>query len=300
MNTNQLAYFISVAETLNFTKAAQKHFISQTAMTQQIRALENTIGVPLFLRDKHHVELTPAGRAYLGEARIILQRSEDAMRLARMASAGIEGELTVGYISGYGRTDFSPRLRQFHRAYPNIKINLLRNNMSVLMDTLVHGECDAALAVLPSIPPSQSIRSQFLCSYPVMAVMYAGHPLAERERLTYADLKDEHFIMMEPSNRPKDQMEEALLIYRRGGFLPDVTAIEGEPETLLLMISAGMGISILPEYIVRPYRNDPDLRILPLSTEDDSAEAVDFEIIWDDENTNPALQQFLNTLRQNI
>ena len=90
MNLNQLEYFISVAETLNFTKAAAKCFISQTAMTQQIRSLEKTVGVPLFIRDKHHVELTAAGRVYLNEARIILHRSNEALRMAKLASEGLQ------------------------------------------------------------------------------------------------------------------------------------------------------------------------------------------------------------------
>ena len=86
MNLKQLEYFVSVAETLNFTKAAKKCFISQTAMTQQIRALEEGIGAALFIRDKHHVELTPAGRVFMNEARVILARAEEAVKLARSAA----------------------------------------------------------------------------------------------------------------------------------------------------------------------------------------------------------------------
>ena len=87
MNLKQLEYFVSVAETLNFTKAAKKCFISQTAMTQQIRALEEGIGAALFIRDKHHVELTPAGRVFMNEARVILARAEEAVKLAPFPSA---------------------------------------------------------------------------------------------------------------------------------------------------------------------------------------------------------------------
>ena len=82
MNLKQLEYFVAVAELLNFTKAAKKCFISQTAMTQQIRSLEEKVGVALFLRDKHHVELTAAGKIYLNEAKAILLRAEEASKLA--------------------------------------------------------------------------------------------------------------------------------------------------------------------------------------------------------------------------
>lgn len=296
MNLNQLEYFISVAETLNFTKAAAKCFISQTAMTQQIRSLEKTVGVPLFIRDKHHVELTAAGRVYLNEARIILNRSNEALRMARLASEGLEGEITIGFIRGYGQSDFPEILRAFCTTYPTVKINLIRDNMSVLLDLLVNRQCDLTFTISPFQRIHPDLKHIYMKSYPVMAVLYDGHPLANRSYLTYEELEGEKFIMMQPTDRPKDQMEESMLIYDRGGFLPDVVGVEGDQETLLLMISVGMGISILPEYIIRPYQKMKDVRILPMVRKDGSAETVDLEVNWSTENENPVLEKFLTML----
>ena len=100
MNLRQLEYFVAAAETLNFTRAAQKCFITQATMTVQIKALEEQVGVALFLRDKHHVSLTPAGKVYLNEARTLLLRAEEAKKLARTAAAGISGTITIGFIRG--------------------------------------------------------------------------------------------------------------------------------------------------------------------------------------------------------
>ncbi len=298
MNINQLEYFISVAETLNFTRAAAKCFISQTAMTQQIRALEKTVGVPLFIRDKHHVELTAAGRVYLNEARMIVNRSNEALRMARLASEGIEGELAIGFIRGYGQSDFSRLLRTFHATYPGIRINLLRDNMSILMDRLRNRDCDLIFTISPFKREFPELDHLYLRSYPLMAVLYAGHPLSDRSSLSYEELEDEDFIMMQPTDRPRDQMEESMLIYERGGFLPRISAIEGDQETLLLMIASGMGISLLPEYIIRHCRKNPDYRIIPMLRRDGSAETIDFEVSWAVENKNPALEQFLGILQQ--
>ena len=298
MNLNQLEYFVSVAESLNFTRAAAKCFISQTAMTQQIRALEKTVGVPLFIRDKHHVELTAAGKVYLAEARAILKRSNEALRMARLASEGVEGEITIGFIRGYGQNDFSALLRGFHQTYPGIKVNLVRNNMSILLDSLVRRECDLIFTVSPFKREYPDLEHLYLRSYPVMAVLYAGHPLAGKKTLTYEDLEEERFIMMQPTDRPKDQMEESMLIYERGGYLPEIASIERDQETLLLMIAAGMGISLLPEYIIRHYQKNPDYRIIPMLNKDGAAETVDFEVSWSAENQNPAVEQFLDLLRQ--
>ena len=134
MNLKQMEYFVAAAEQLNFTRAAKKCFISQTAMTLQIRSLEEKIGVPLFVRDKHHVELTAAGKVYLNEARAILVRAEEAAKLARTAAEGVAGELTIGFIRGYEQSRFSETLRSFHEAYPNISIHLLRENMSARLE----------------------------------------------------------------------------------------------------------------------------------------------------------------------
>ncbi len=296
MNLNQLEYFISVAETLNFTKAAAKCFISQTAMTQQIRSLEKTVGVPLFIRDKHHVELTAAGRVYLKEARIILNRSNEALRMARLASEGLEGEITIGFIRGFGQSDFPEILRDFCTTYPTVKVNLIRDNMSVLLDLLVNKQCDLTFTISPFQRTHPDLKHIYMKSYPVMAALYDGHPLAKRSYLTYEELEGEKFIMMQPPDRPKDQMEESMLIYDRGGFLPDVVGVEGDQETLLLMISVGMGISILPEYIIRPYQKMKDIRILPMVRKDGSAETVDLEVNWSGENENPVLEKFLTML----
>ena len=297
MNLNQLEYFVKVAECLNFTKAASQCYISQTAMTQQIKALEKTVGVPLFIRSKHHVELTAAGKVYLKEARIILDRSEEALRITRLVSEGVEGELNIGYISGYGQSDFVELLRNFREAYPKVKINLFRSNYSILVDRLNKRDSDIIFAISTNRKENDGLKHMYLKSYPVMAVLNEGHHLSDRDMVTYRDLKDEAFIMMQPENRSLEQLEESVLIYERGGFLPNVIAMEREPETLLLMVSVGLGISIMPEYIVRPYLKNRDFHIVPLVKEDGSAETVDLEVSWNEDTINPAVEQFINVIK---
>lgn len=300
MNLNQLEYFVTAAELLNFTKAAEKCFISQTAMTQQIRALEKNIGVDLFIRDKHHVELTPAGKVYLDEARDIIHRSNEAIRLTRLASEGITGSLTIGFISGYGQSRIADILHDFRKAYPYIKINLVKNNLSVLMGLLEQGSCDLLFTVKPKTRDNKNIDHMYIRSYQIMAVVPKGHPLEKHKTVTYSDLENENFIMMQPKGRAKDQMEESALIYERGGYIPRVVEVEGDQETLLLMVSAGMGISLLPEYITRSCQNDKNLNIIPLINADGKAETVDLEMSWNAGCTNPAVEQFINMLKKEL
>lgn len=293
MNLNQLEYFVCAAHHLNFTKAAKECYISQTAMTQQIQALERNIGVQLFIRDKHHMELTTAGKVYLKEAKAILKRSDEAIRLARMASTGMDGELSVGFISGFGQSDGYGLLRGFHEAFPDIKLKFFRNTMSGLMEYLQKGECDIAFTVQPHQRAYENMNRQYIRSYPLYVVMSRNNPLAEEKEITCKELKDQAFIIMQPAARSRDEMEEMLWVYQRGGFLPQVVAVEKEPETIMLMAALEMGVSLLPEYIVRPYSRNEELAIVPVMKSDGTAETLNFEMVWSTDNANPSVENLL-------
>lgn len=293
MNLNQLEYFVSAAANLNFTKAARECYISQTAMTQQIQALEKTLGVKLFIRDKHHIELTPAGSVYLKEARAILKRSDEAMRLARMASKGMDGEMTVGFISGFGQSDCYELLRGFHEAFPSIKLKLLRNTMSGLMELLQRGECDVVFTVQPHQKNYASFNRRYIRSYPVFAAMSRNNPLAGNNEIECRELIEQPFIIMQPAARSRDEMEEMLWVYQRGGFLPQVVAVEAEPETIMLMVSLELGVCLMPEYIVRPYTKKEELAIIPVMKSDGTAETLNFELVWSADNSNPSVEKLL-------
>lgn len=289
MNFNQLEYFVCAAENLNFTRAAAQCFISQTAMTQQIQALEKKVGVPLFIRDKHHVELTTAGEVYLKEARGILKKNEEALRLARLATTGTEGEISIGFISGFGQSDCGDILRGFHEAFPNIKIKLIRDTLSGISSSLIKKECDVAFMIKSNTQQSDSLNHMYFKSYPIMVAMGQGHLLAQNNQVSCAELRNEKFILMQPAARSRDEMEEVVWVYSRGGFLPEVVAVEKEPETIFLMVSLGFGVCLMPEYIVRPYQHDENLTFLPVVSEDGTAETLDCEIVWSKNNDNPAL-----------
>lgn len=293
MNLNQLEYFVCAAHHLNFTKAAKECYISQTAMTQQIQALERTLEVQLFIRDKHHMELTTAGKVYLKEAKAILKRSDEAIRLARMASTGMDGELSIGFISGFGQSDCYELLRGFHEAFPNIKLKFLRNTMSGLMEYLQKGECDIAFTVQPHQRVYENMNWQYIRSYPLYVAMSGNNPLAEKKEIECKELKDQSFIIMQPTARSRDEMEEMLWVYQRGGFLPQVVAVEKEPETIMLMAALEMGVSLLPEYIVRPYSRNEELAIVPVMKSDGTAETLNFEMVWSAENANPSVENLL-------
>ena len=123
MNLNQIRYFVAAAETRSFTKAAAQYYISQTAVTQQIQALEELLGVALFDRTSRPISLTPAGKIFLIDAKAILERINHSMNRVQEASVGFVGNLRIGYIKGYERSNLSNLLRAFHEQYPNVLIS---------------------------------------------------------------------------------------------------------------------------------------------------------------------------------
>ena len=117
MNLNQLEYFVNAAETLNFTSTAKKFYISQTAITQQIKALEEHLGEELFYRKNKKLSLTPVGKVFYQECKAILIRTSDALEKVHLAANGIIGDLRIGVIDGYEKTNISDSIRNFHNEF---------------------------------------------------------------------------------------------------------------------------------------------------------------------------------------
>ena len=191
MQTRQLEYFLAVAEDLSFTQAAKRFFISQAALSQQIKALEREVGVVLLDRDRHHVELTAAGREFQDAARAIVERMGDAVERARRADQASAGELRIGYVKGYERTDLSQMVRDFARANPGVAITFLRENVVDLYDALRAERIDVAINIkyLGSDDLMAGIEWQVLRTYPLVAMLPFGHPLAGHRSVTLEELR---------------------------------------------------------------------------------------------------------------
>ena len=142
MNRNQLRYFVAAAESRNFTKAAEQFYITQTAITQQIRQLEDTLGCALFDRSTRPVALTPAGKIFLTEAKAILERMSVAADRVHDASTGLTGTLRIGYVRGYERSNLSVLTRHFRRRNGNVLISFSRCSTDVLAAGLQQKDYD--------------------------------------------------------------------------------------------------------------------------------------------------------------
>lgn len=285
----QLKYFLAVAEELNFTKAAKRFYISQTAMTQQIRHLEDALGVRLFDRTNRKVSLTVAGKVFVEEAQAILARTDHAISRVKSTTAGQTGSLSIGFVKNFENTNLGWVLKRFHDKYPGISISLDRAIPSALSEGLNRHLYDCILTINLGSYTDLFWSVRTIRNYPLYAVVYPGHPLAHRESVARYELRAEQFILNELSTN--GQLPERILLdYARSGFSPDVTLQSDDIECILLLVSAGIGIAILPQYTFAETSLMKNLVAIPLEGEHEN---VDVILAHNRHADNPALERFL-------
>lgn len=293
MNIRQLEYFLAVAEELNFTKAAEKFYISQTAMTQQIKSLEKQLEVTLFTRTNKHVELTLAGKVFEEEAKALISRTNEAILRTQSAAKGIAGNLSIGFIQKYENGELNHILQNFHNLYPNITFSLFRDNPAALFNAVLTHKYDLIFSIDFGYKESPQIASLQIKGYPLYVVLYPSHPLAYKQSIQRCELKNESFIFNEFQTDALDGSDQILHNYLDAGFMPQIISQSKDIESILLMVASGMGIALLPEYAITTSSNLPNLMYIPL---EGSNEFVNIKAFWNQENINPSMQKFLESI----
>ncbi len=290
MQIRQLEYFLAVSEQLNFTKAAKQLYVSQTAVSLQIKALEEELGVSLFFRTNRRVELTPAGKSFQADARAILKRTEDAVERARKADTGFTGHLSIGFVKGYEKNNLSEMLADFHIKYPNISLTFARENVSDLYDSVLDRNLDIVFNLQYSTDDMEDMDYVIIRHYPLMAVVSTAHPLAHRASIRRSELKG--YPLVDIVQR-EDKYGEAATItnaFTRAGFLPDIQYVSDDIEISLLAVATGIGYALLPTYITDSITSRDKVTAIPIEGEEEEMTLV---AAWHKDYHNPALQKFL-------
>lgn len=298
MHLNQLRYFVTAATLRSFTQAAQCHYITQTAITQQIKALEDSIGFALFDRTKRPIELTPAGTVFLREAKAVLERADDAVKKASEAATGMSGTVRIGFEKGYERSELSEYLKSFHREFPNILLICFREDTDSLAQKLKSGELDIIFSWdSTSLRSDGSIGSRLDLRSPLSAALYMSHPFAGRKSLVREDLRDETILYMSPSSRGESFGDAYYLkLYAQAGYQPKTLIKSNDVESILMMVAAEEGVSIMPSYSVEKLANAENLIFIPLVGEN---EYEDVYMMWKKNSGNPALDCFISYRGEN-
>lgn len=290
MHIRQLEYFVAVAEHLNFTKAAKQFYISQSAVTLQIRALEEEMGVSLFLRTNRRVALTPAGRTFLEDAKAILKRTQDAVERARRSDTIFTGTLNIGFIKGFEKTSLPDLISDFHVKYPNIHFSFTRENVSELYDGLMDGSLDVVFNLQYSLDNLENIDYVVIKKYPLYAVVPASHPLSHRSGIRRSELKGYPLVDIKRNDSFYGENATITQKFTEAGFLPKISYTSNDTETTLLAVAAGFGYALLPGYVTDFLSMREKVIPIPLENEED---IMTVTASWRKGSQNPALDRFL-------
>ena len=294
MNLNQLEYFVNAAETLNFTSTAKKFYISQTAITQQIKALEDHLGEELFYRKNKKLSLTPVGKVFYQECKAILIRTSDALEKVHLAANGIIGDLRIGVIDGYEKTNISDSIRNFHNEYPNVSLKFVIKSYRELWSMLENNDLDIIFnTIFESFNEERYSRIK-IEDYPVMTVLHPTHPLSGRNIINIKDFYNENFIALSFDDKDMKYENSILKYMNISDIKPNIIQYSNDIETILLMVSSGLGIALIPQFAVIFYNQSQNLSIIPV--ESDANLSLSINAIWNSDNTNSSIEKFVSSI----
>jgi DNA-binding transcriptional LysR family regulator len=252
VDTRLLRYFTVVAQEGNLTRAAERLFVSQPALTKQIRQLERQLGVPLFTRSRAGMTLTAGGQALARQAPAVLTRLDEATRDTKSAASRAAHVLRVGFLAGAANEATQRIVSAFVSRRPGWRVEMRAASWLDPTAGLAGGDTDVALLRVP-FPGQDSLRVQVLFAEPRWVALPAAHLLAGRDKVSFRDLWDEAFIAA-PSETGwwRDWW---LAADEREGHPVRIGAVTetGQPEDWLAAIANGDGVALAPESATRYY-----------------------------------------------
>lgn len=260
MELRHLRYFVMLAETLHFTRAAERLGIAAPTLTVQIQDLERRLGAQLFTRGTRQVALTGAGEVFLAEARAVLARAEQAESAGRRAGRGEVGRVALGYVASavYGGV-MQAQLGRFRAGWPGVQVTAQEVPMSELPGLVAQGQLDIGFVRLPvALPPG--LRAHVLFEDVFCVALTGDHRLAAACTVRPRDLADVDFITPE-------QVAGTHEAARRGGFTARIVASPGSLVAVLMQVSLGAGVAVvpsvltatvrIPNVVFRPFAGEP-------------------------------------------
>jgi DNA-binding transcriptional LysR family regulator len=290
----QLRYFVAVAEESHFGRAAARLHMTQPPLSQTIQSLEAALGTPLFLRTKRSVALTPAGAALLPEARRILQQAAALPDLAHRAASGESGLLSLSFISTADYSVLPPLLREFRERYPQVQIDLREATTDIQLEDLMQGRIDAGLLIPPLHDKAcVELDYQTVLSEPlVLAAPQGLKSLRGKSATTLKAVADMPLIIF--PRRIAPALHDAILgCFRDAGLTPRIGQEAIQMQTIVGLVSAGMGIALVPQSVSNLKR--PGVEYKPLSGK---TVPVETGLAWRRDNPSPVLRTFLELLRK--
>lgn len=292
MKLHFLRYFAVLAEELHFGRAAQRLAITQPPLSSAIKGLEDELGVQLLSRSSKHVELTPAGAAFLEEARQILERVERASGVAKAVAGGVRGRLEVGMTGSLVYREVPAIVRSFGDAAPGIELVLREMSTSEQLDALLHGQLHAGFLNAATVPPQ--LASLPLPSDEFVLCLPANHPGAKKAEVDLKTLAGERFVMFSRDVSPANY-DNVIAIFSRAGIHPRTVHAARQWLTIVAMVAHGLGVSLVPSSLTRS--KVEGVRFVRFGGPPARSPAL---LVWNPAHATPALASFLDSARASI
>lgn len=298
LELRQLRYFVTVAEELHFGKAALRLHMTQPPLSQTIQALEQLLGAALFERNRRGVALTPAGIALLPQARRMLAQAQELPQLVQRAAAGEVGRLTLAFVSSADYSVLPPFLRAYRAAYPQVQITLQESTSDLQLDDLLHSRIDAGL-LIPPLPDKARLELDYLpvLNEPLVLAVPAGL-LKKKGKVAltalHAALPALPLIVFPRAISPA--LYDAIVsVFRDAGITPEIGQQAIQMQTIVGLVSAGMGMALVPQSVSNLMRPGVEYRALAHATP-----LVETGLAWRRDNASPVLRGFLELLSTNL
>ena len=278
--------FVVLAEELHFGRAAQRLNITQPPLTMAIQALERKLGAPLFERTQRSVALAPAGLALLPEVRRLLQTADDLPRQAQAAAAGVSGRLRLAFVSSIAYGPLPEWLRSFRHANPDVVLGLREATLDVQLDAFASGDIDAGFVLHAQGAAPPGLQAWRALREPLVMALPDRHPLTTERGLTFDRVASEPLVIFPRSIAPS--LFDAIVgHYRAQGVTPRIEQEANQMQTIVNLVSAGIGVAWVPASLMQLQRPGVVYRALsdvPLS--------CDTSLVWRD-GALPVVQRFV-------
>ncbi|QOY35613.1 LysR family transcriptional regulator [Anaerobacillus isosaccharinicus] len=243
MELRQIQYFIEVAKREHVTDAANVMHVAQSAVSRQVFNLEKELGVELFIREGRNVKLTPIGRVFLEHMKEAIQVIDNAKREVEEFLDPERGTIRIGFPSSMANYTLPTVISAFRDKYPLVKFKLIQGTYHYLTDAVINGEID--LAVLGPVPKNEKkLISEVLFQERLVALLPSNHELAQNRSITLSQLREDQFVLFPNGFILRDIVVNAC---KQNGFLPDVSFEGQDIDAIKGLVSAGLGVTLIPE-----------------------------------------------------
>jgi DNA-binding transcriptional LysR family regulator len=293
MELRHLRYFAAVAEEENVSRAALKLHVSQPGISRQIHDLEDELGFQLFERSAKSLKLTAAGKVFLTEARVVLQHADDAVKKARVAAGGTNGEINVGYAPSLTIQILPQALRKFQEKFPGVRVALHDLSTEEMLAQLGEKKLQVALTVRPPAKLLRGLNFEELARYEGCVAVAPKNPLAKLKFISLEQISREPLIAYSRKDYPEyHEMLEKL--FAPVGRKPRIIGEHDGVSSIVAAVEAGRGFALVPSCVASMV--GPRLKLLPIKP---ALPAVPVVAIWRKESEAEPVKSFIAAARQN-